>query len=108
MSPAEPPDPIPSGPGAPCCPPFAQKRFVTQAVRGASSVGCKHLHSCSQAHPGSARHPSVAGVVENLDERRQLEEATGGPVVICRLDAPDTELAQRIHAADVLVRWAFA
>ncbi|WP_158293854.1 hypothetical protein [Kribbella sp. VKM Ac-2568] len=46
--------------------------------------------------------------MENLDERRQLEEATGGPVVICRLDAPDTELAQRIHAADVLVRWAFA
>jgi len=39
----------------------------------------------------------VAGVVENLTERRQLEAATGGPIVICRLDAPDTELAQRIH-----------
>ena len=40
----------------------------------------------------------VAGVVENQRERRQLEEATGGPVVICRLDAPDAELAQRIHS----------
>ncbi|MEU4294247.1 AAA family ATPase [Kribbella sp. NPDC026596] len=39
----------------------------------------------------------IAGVVENLLERRQLEDATGGPVMICRLDAPDTELAQRIH-----------
>jgi hypothetical protein len=45
---------------------------------------------------GSRQH-IVAGVVENLGERRQLEEATGGSVVICRLDAPDTELAQRIH-----------
>ena len=39
----------------------------------------------------------LAGVVENERERRQLEEATGGPVVICRLAASDAELAQRIH-----------
>jgi hypothetical protein len=39
----------------------------------------------------------VAGVVESVDERRLLEEATGGAVLICRLDAPDTELAQRIQ-----------
>jgi guanylate kinase len=47
-----------------------------------------------------SRRLIIAGVVENLRERRQLEEATGGPVVICRLDAPDTELAQRIHRRD--------
>jgi hypothetical protein len=39
----------------------------------------------------------IAGVVETLDERQLLEAATGGPVVICRLDAPDAVLAQRIH-----------
>lgn len=39
----------------------------------------------------------VAGVVESPGERRQLERAIGGAVVICRLDAPDAELAQRIH-----------
>ncbi|WP_328332056.1 AAA family ATPase [Kribbella sp. NBC_00382] len=39
----------------------------------------------------------VAGVVESVDERRLLEEATGGPVLICRLDAPDAELAVRIE-----------
>ena len=44
-----------------------------------------------------SRRLIVAGVVENLAERRQLEEATGGPILICRLDAPDTELAQRIR-----------
>lgn len=51
----------------------------------------------SNYRQAGSRRLIVAGVVENLDERRQLEEATGGPVVICRLDAPDTELAQRIH-----------
>ncbi|MGZ0150390.1 AAA family ATPase [Kribbella sp. WER1] len=39
----------------------------------------------------------VAGVVENPTERRLLEEATGGPVVLCRLDASDKDLAQRIR-----------
>ena len=39
----------------------------------------------------------VAGVVEDLNDRRQLESATGGPVMLCRLDAPDADLAQRIH-----------
>ena len=47
-------------------------------------------------HAGS-RRLIVAGVVENVGERRQLEAATGGAVVICRLDATDAELAQRIH-----------
>jgi len=44
-----------------------------------------------------SRRLIVAGVVENLVERQQLEAATRGPVLICRLDAPDAELAQRIH-----------
>jgi hypothetical protein len=39
----------------------------------------------------------VAGVVESVAERRLLEDATGGPVVICRLDASDAELALRIE-----------
>lgn len=39
----------------------------------------------------------VAGVVESLAERQLLEEATGGAVVICRLDAPDDDLALRIR-----------
>ncbi|GAA1602862.1 MULTISPECIES: AAA family ATPase [Kribbella] len=39
----------------------------------------------------------VAGVVENPAERRLLETAVGGPVVICRLDASDTDLADRIR-----------
>ena len=51
----------------------------------------------SNYRQAGSRRLIVAGVVENLDERRQLEQATGGAVVICRLDAPDTELAQRIH-----------
>jgi broad-specificity NMP kinase len=44
-----------------------------------------------------SRRLIIAGVVENLGERRQLEVATGGPVVICRLDAPDGELVRRIQ-----------
>ena len=44
-----------------------------------------------------SRRLIVAAVVENLAERRQLEAATRGPVLICRLDAPDAELARRIH-----------
>jgi hypothetical protein len=51
----------------------------------------------SNYRQAGSRRLIVAGVVENRAERRQLEEATGGPVVICRLDAPDTELAQRVH-----------
>lgn len=51
----------------------------------------------SNYRQAGSRQLIVAGVVENLGERRQLEEATGGSVVICRLDAPDIELAQRIH-----------
>jgi hypothetical protein len=51
----------------------------------------------SNYRQAGSRRLIVAGVVENRAERRQLEEATEGPVVICRLDAPDTELAQRIH-----------
>lgn len=43
-----------------------------------------------------SRRLIVAGVVESADERRLLEDATGGPVVICRLDASDAELALRI------------
>ena len=39
----------------------------------------------------------VAGVVERASERLLLEEATGGAVLICRLDAPDGELARRIR-----------
>ncbi|MEU4292108.1 hypothetical protein AB0E63_28115 [Kribbella sp. NPDC026596] len=48
------------------------------------------------ARAGS-RRLIIAGVVENLREKQQLEEATGGHVVICRLDATDAELARRIH-----------
>jgi predicted ABC-type ATPase len=44
-----------------------------------------------------SRQLIIAGVVENQEERQRLQEATGGPVTICRLDAPDGELAQRIH-----------
>lgn len=44
-----------------------------------------------------SRRLIIAGVVENPTERRQLEDATEGPLLICRLDAPDTELAERIH-----------
>jgi hypothetical protein len=44
-----------------------------------------------------SRRLIVAGVVESAAERRLLEEATGGPVVICRLDASDSELALRIE-----------
>lgn len=44
-----------------------------------------------------SRRLIIAGVVEDLHERRQLEDATGGPLVICRLDAPDADLARRIH-----------
>ena len=44
-----------------------------------------------------SRRLIIAGVVENLAERQQLEHATGGPVLICRLDAPYAELAQRIN-----------
>ncbi|MEJ1109605.1 MULTISPECIES: AAA family ATPase [unclassified Kribbella] len=44
-----------------------------------------------------SRRLIIAGVVENSGERLQLEEATGGPVVICRLDASDDVLAQRIE-----------
>jgi hypothetical protein len=44
-----------------------------------------------------SRRLIVAAVVETMNERRQLETATGGPVVICRLEASDAELAQRIH-----------
>ena len=51
----------------------------------------------SNYRQAGSRRLIVAGVVENLDERRRLEDATGGSVVICRLDAPDTELAQRLH-----------
>jgi hypothetical protein len=43
-----------------------------------------------------SRRLIIAGVVENSAERLQLEEATGGSVVICRLDAADNVLAQRI------------
>jgi ribose 1,5-bisphosphokinase PhnN len=53
----------------------------------------------------------VAGVVESAEERRLLEDATGGPVLICRLDASDAELALRIERrgreeGDDLVRLA--
>lgn len=51
----------------------------------------------SNYRQAGSRRLIVAGVVENLVERRQLEAATGGPVLICRLDAPDAELAQRIY-----------
>jgi broad-specificity NMP kinase len=51
----------------------------------------------SNYRQAGSRRLIVAGVVETLGERQQLVEATGGPVIICRLDAPDTELAQRIH-----------
>ena len=51
----------------------------------------------SNSRQTGSRRLIVAGVVENLNDRRQLETATGGPVVICRLDAPDADLAQRIH-----------
>jgi DNA polymerase III delta prime subunit len=44
-----------------------------------------------------SRRLIVAGVVENLAEKQQLEDAIGTSVLICRLAAPDTELAQRIH-----------
>jgi broad-specificity NMP kinase len=44
-----------------------------------------------------SRRLIIAGVVEDSAERLQLEEATGGPVVICRLDASDDVLAQRIR-----------
>ena len=44
-----------------------------------------------------SRRLIVAGVVENLVERRLLETAAQGPTLICRLDAPDAELAERIH-----------
>ncbi|MGW7683594.1 hypothetical protein ACWGID_22850 [Kribbella sp. NPDC054772] len=44
-----------------------------------------------------SRRLIIAGVVEDLHELQQLEHATEGPVVLCRLDAPDAELAQRIH-----------
>ncbi|WP_427887967.1 AAA family ATPase [Kribbella sp. GL6] len=39
----------------------------------------------------------VAGVVETPAERELLETSVGGPVVICRLDASDAELADRIR-----------
>ncbi|GAB2650625.1 AAA family ATPase [Kribbella swartbergensis] len=51
----------------------------------------------SNYRAAGSRRLIVAGVVENNRERRQLEEATGGPVIICRLDAPDAVLAQRIR-----------
>jgi predicted ABC-type ATPase len=51
----------------------------------------------SNYRAAGSRRLIIAGVVENSGERRQLEEATGQPVVICRLEAPDAELAQRIR-----------
>ncbi|MEU8221464.1 hypothetical protein [Kribbella sp. NPDC048915] len=44
-----------------------------------------------------SRRLIVAGVVEDAAERNQLEDATGVAVVICRLSAPDADLAQRIR-----------
>lgn len=51
----------------------------------------------SNYRQAGSRRLIIAGVVESVDERRLLEEATGGAVVICRLDASDAELAQRIQ-----------
>ncbi|HZX03437.1 AAA family ATPase, partial [Kribbella sp.] len=39
----------------------------------------------------------IAGVVETAAERHLLEAAVGGPVAICRLDASDFQLAERIR-----------
>lgn len=44
-----------------------------------------------------SRRLIIAGVVENHEERRQLEDAINAPVTICRLTAPNTELAHRIR-----------
>jgi hypothetical protein len=51
----------------------------------------------SNYREAGSRQLIIAGVVENHEERLQLEDATGGPVTVCRLTAPDTELAHRIR-----------
>ncbi|WP_406047450.1 AAA family ATPase [Kribbella sp. NBC_00889] len=50
----------------------------------------------SNYRAAGSRRLIIAGVVEDQGERKLLEVATGGAVVICRLEAPDDELAQRI------------
>ena len=51
----------------------------------------------SSYRAAGSRRLIIAGVVETSGERRQQEEATGGPVMICRLTAPDADLAERIR-----------
>jgi DNA polymerase III delta prime subunit len=51
----------------------------------------------SNCRQSGSRRLIIAGVVEDLPGRRQLEQATGTPLLVCRLAAPDQVLAQRIQ-----------